>query len=257
MRIGWASPFNERSAIARYSLWVCQELRRRGATVEIIRTETGPEENIAVLDGPLVIHPPAGFTTDFLGSHFDLCVVNVTRDPGNHDRAEEIARRFQSVAIFHNPGGSGDGADATLLGDVPVESAEVGWMALPATLATGAVVHDTRYLDVIRRLCAGIVAAIPFDLGDVSSALAAAGSDRAAPARPPGQAGCVEKYVDDLLEVLDEALHRAPLRNAGWTIGATAAEMGLAWDDPLSSRLGTEMSALFEGKRRGLKSDKN
>ncbi|MEE1654770.1 hypothetical protein VB618_01070 [Microvirga sp. CF3062] len=256
MRIGWASPFNERSAVARYSLWVCRELKRRGARVEIIRTETGAEETLPVLDSSLVAYPPRLFTTDFLASHFDLCVVNVARDASDHGRAEEIARRFQSVTIFHDLRGDRYEAEAALVDEAAVKPAEVGWMALPAAFATGAVVHDLQYLDGVRRLCAGPVAAISLELGDIYSDPADAGPDRGA-ARRLGPEGCVEKYVDDLLEVLDEALHRAPLRNAGWTIGATVAEMGLAWDDPLSSRLGNEMFALFEGNRRGLKSDKN
>ncbi|GEO14625.1 hypothetical protein MAE02_23210 [Microvirga aerophila] len=103
-------------------------------------------------------------------------------------------------------------------------------------------------------MCAGPVAAIPFEFEKVQ-ADPPAGSERsgldAAAMAQPTREGCVEKYVDALLEVLDEALRRAPLRNAGWTIGATVAEMGLAWDDPLSSRLGDEMFALFEGNRRG------
>jgi hypothetical protein len=256
MRIGWASPFNDRSAVARYSLGVCRELMRRGIRVEIIRTETGYEEDFPVLDSTLVAYPPRAFTTDFLASHFDLCVVNVTRDATDLGRAEAIARRFQNVAIFHDLRGGRYEAEAASLDEAPAEPAEIGWMTLPAALATGAVVHDPQYLDGVRRLCAGPVAAIALQPRDIYSDPAGAGPDRAA-ARRAGPEGCVEKYVDDLLEVLDEALHCAPLRNAGWTIGATVAEMGLAWDDPLSSRLGNEMAALFEGNRRGLKSDKN
>jgi hypothetical protein len=256
MRIGWASPFNERSSVARYSLQVCRELMRRGVRVEIIRTEIGLKENIPVLDSPLVVYPPRAFTMDFFASHFDLCVVNVTRDATDLGRAEQIARRFQNVAIFHDLRGGRYEAEAASLDEAPDEPAEVGWMTLPAALATGAVVHDPRYLDAVRRLCAGPVAAIALELGDIYSDPADTGSDKGGGLRP-GLEGCVEKYVDDLLEVLDEALHCAPLRNAGWTIGATVAEMGLAWDDPLSSRLGNEMFALFEGNRRGLKSDKD
>jgi hypothetical protein len=254
MRIGWASPFNERSAMSRYSLMVCEELRRRGTTVEVLRTELGPEEKLPALDSPLTVYPPAGFSVEFLAAHFDLCVVNVADSLSDRRRAIEIARAFQSVSVFHGLGADSQGAGAAFPGRLPVETAEIGWAAIPASLSTGAVVHDERYLDAVRRLCAGPVAAISLDLGGARAgppAMAGGAGPDAEAARPPEREGCVEKYVDALLEVLDEALRRAPLRNAGWTIGATVAEMGLAWDDPLSSRLGNEMFALFEGNRRG------
>ncbi|WP_457092922.1 hypothetical protein [Microvirga sp. P5_D2] len=260
MRIGWASPFNEQSPIARYSLRVCEELRRRGIRAEIIRTETGPEEALPALDNSLPVYPPAEYTTEFLESHFDLCVVNAAREAMDHERLVDIARRFQVVTLFHGHGGQNDE-------DRPVEPAkglshpgEIDWVAQLASLSTGAVVHDSRDLSTVRRLCAGPTVLFPFNSTDSGADLPAlageARPDIVATTPPSGGGGCVEKYVDALIEVLDEALHRAPLRNAGWTIGATVAEMGLAWDDPLSSRLGHEMSALFE-EAGGAESDKN
>jgi hypothetical protein len=238
--------------MARQSLRVCEELTRRGARVEVLRTETGAGEKLPALDSALTVYPPANFTVEFLASHFDLCVVNVS-DVSERQRDIEIVRKFQSVTVFHGFGGVGHGTAFVLPDGLSVHPAELGWAAGLASLSTGAVVHDDRYLEAIRRLCVGPVAAISPDLGDpeVGRPAAARGAGTNAVAPSAGGEGCVEKYVDALLEVLDEALRRAPLRNAGWTIGATVAEMGLAWDDPLSSRLGNEMSELFEGNRRG------
>jgi hypothetical protein len=253
MRIGWASPFNERAAMSCYSLRVCEELRRRGSTVEVLRTETGPDEKLPALGGALTVYPPAEFTREFLASHFDLCVVNVVDGPADR-RALGIIRRFQSVTVFHGLA-EAHGTDAVPQGNSPVDASEFEWAALPASLSTGAVMHDDRHLDSVRRLCPGPVAAIPWEHGGVPAGPPASVGGREpnveTPVRQPRGEGCVEKYVDALLEVLDEALRRAPIRNAGWTIGATVAEMGLAWNDPLSSRLGDEMFALFDRNRRG------
>jgi hypothetical protein len=260
MRIGWASPFNEQSPIARYSLRVCEELRRRGVRAEIIRTEIGAEEALSALDSSLPVYPPAECTTEFLESHFDLCVVNAAQEAMDHERIIDMARRFQVVAVFHSQDDHKGEAKPVEHAERLSDPGEIDWAARLASLSTGAVVHDDRYLSTVRRLCAGPVTLIPLNSTGSEAALPVsaveARPDTVATVLPSGGGGCVEKYVDALIEVLDEALHRAPLRNAGWTIGATVAEMGLAWDDPLSSRLGHEMSALFE-EAGGAESDKN
>ncbi|MGO4389131.1 hypothetical protein AB4Y85_16500 [Microvirga sp. 2YAF29] len=260
MRIGWASPFNEQSSIARYSLRVCEELRRRGIRAEIIRTEGGAEETPSALDSSLPVYPPAEYTTEFLETHFDLCVVNAAREAMDHERIIDIARRFQVVTIFHEQDASNGDAESVEGAALPSDPGEIDWIARLASLSTGAVVHADRDHSKVCRLCAGPVALLPIgslDAGaDLPVSIKEMGADTVATVPLPEGEGCVEKYVDALIEVLDEALHRAPLRNAGWTIGATVAEMGLAWDDPLSSRLGHEMSALFE-EAGGAESDKN
>jgi hypothetical protein len=260
MRIGWASPFNEQSPIARYSLQVCEELKRRGIRVEIIRTEIGAEEALPALGNSLPVYPPAEYTPAFLESHYDLCVVNASREAMGLERVVDMARHFQVVTVFHGQADRNDEVEPVHISEKIRNSGDIDWAAQLASLSTGAVVHDNRDLSTVRRFCVGPVALLSFNPtgsgADLPTSAEEARPDIVATAPPLGGEGCVEKYVDALIEVLDEALHRAPLRNAGWTIGATVAEMGLAWDDLLSSRLGHEMSALFE-EAEGAESDKN
>jgi hypothetical protein len=97
MRIGWASPFNEQSPIDHYSLRVCKELRRRGIRAEIIRTETEAGEALPALDSSLPVYPPAKYTTEFLETHFDLCVVNAARGSLFQYFTVSVAKLSQSI----------------------------------------------------------------------------------------------------------------------------------------------------------------
>lgn len=259
MRIGWASPFNKQSPIAGYSLRVCEELKRRGIQASIIRTELGAEASLPALESSLPVYPPAEYTWEFLEAHFDLCVVNASQEEMDKAWIVDLARQFQVVVVFHGQG-SRRGKPGTV--NIDGEANILGrrdYVTQLASFSTGAIIHDEHDFASVRRLCVGPVVLIPFN-SNASEADGASdgkvGLDIIAATSPSKGQGCVEKYVDALIEVLDEALHRAPLRNAGWTIGATVAEMGLTWDDPLSSRLGHEMSALFE-EAGGAESDKN
>ena len=100
LRIGLATPFNVKSAIASYSREVGHELARRGHRVEILRTETGealdipaPESNLEVRRAGDVARP---------GTDYDLCLVNIGNYVRYHGAAPPLLESAPSVVVMHD-----------------------------------------------------------------------------------------------------------------------------------------------------------
>jgi len=101
MKIIWATPYSEHSAIARYSQAVVTELRGRGHHVAIYRTEVGadaehpPRENACVL-----VH---GSEEEHHWLHeADLVIANVGDHFAYHGGLFELAQKRPYVAVLHD-----------------------------------------------------------------------------------------------------------------------------------------------------------
>lgn len=183
-RIGWATPFNVRSAIGKFSKVVCEELTARGFDVEIIRIELQPELGWDAIECNL---PVVSSETAAL-EQYDLVVVNFGNHAPYHGGCVQIAAERSVLAIFHDAEmrdfawGIMDRQSLTVPLMAPVEGAEaengdadlLDPAARPlletlAGMACAAVVHGPHYLQTVRNHCPGPVEVIPLcypDFGD-------------------------------------------------------------------------------------------
>lgn len=189
MRIAWATPFNERSAIARVSDIVTAEIASRGMAVEILRTEMDKARALPPLPTAVPVRPPGRHKPEALRQEFDLVVVNLGDYFAFHGGALYLMSELPALAIFHDAylrnlvagWREASGLDATeLAGLCRIGIIDQGdWCDLPwlATMALGAVAHGSHYADVIRQACPGPVAAIPLAFPDSGPAPRRAGQD--------------------------------------------------------------------------------
>lgn len=190
MKIAWATPFNPKSAIGRFSLNVVHELANRGHEVVVIRTEIGDAAKLRPVstDVPSVHYMDPGardwinradVLATNIGDHYefhagvlnldypiptvgifhDWCIVNFfyawALDHGTHGEARRIMERLH-------------GGDAwKSYSTVPAEDFQIaaannfpmtGWMAEKVDCA---VIHSRFYQDLVSTTCAGSVIHLP------------------------------------------------------------------------------------------------
>ncbi len=184
MRIGWATPFNIRSAIGRYSRMVCEELQKRGHEVEIIRTESGAELTFDVLEFDANVIEAAAADVD----RYDALIVNFGNHAPYHAGMIHLLGRRAPLGIFHDmemrdfEWGMTHRHAMTiprLIGVVQelaagghsdmVDPANRPLLATLAAMTCGAVLHGPHYRETIADYCPGPVAIIPLcypDTGD-------------------------------------------------------------------------------------------
>ncbi len=204
MRIGWATPFNVRSAIGKYSLFVCDELRSRGYQVEVIRTETGPELEMRALDCELQVVEAS--TCDV--RDYDVLAVNFANDAPHHAQILSLLARRAPLGIFHDNemrsferdlysrhhvrlptliGGEHEPAESS--NDL-VDPAARPILAVLAAMSCGAVVHGPHCRETVSAFCPGPVELIPLCFPDTGKA-------RKAPPRSPGRRVAIFGVITD------------------------------------------------------------
>lgn len=101
MKLIWATPYSERSAIARYSQAVVAELRGRGHHVAIYRTEVGADAELpAREDACVLVH---GSDEEHHWLHeADLVIANVGDHYAYHGGLFELAHKRPYVAVLHD-----------------------------------------------------------------------------------------------------------------------------------------------------------
>lgn len=199
MRIAWASPWNERSAIATFSVGVVEELLSRGHAVEVLRTEVGDAATLP----PRQVGARVRFWSDVsvreLRHDADVVIVNFGDHYGFHGAMLDNFSDLGVVGIFHDLllshlaegwAHASPEADATLRRIVQATYGSIEWnedepfrMELGAMArdrpmvewfasgVAGAVVHAHHYADRVRAVCPGPVAVIPlaFEYPDLPS----------------------------------------------------------------------------------------
>ncbi|GAA4005788.1 glycosyltransferase [Sphingomonas humi] len=172
MLIGWATPFNYRSAIGKFSLSVANELVERGHEVVILRTETGPELELAPLKSDLQV--VSCHEADF--SRFDELVMNFGNHAPYHSQCIPVLGERAPFGIFHDaemkdfawglahrhglnlPSLPGyDGATETWEEGSLVSPGSAPLLASMAAMCWGAMVHAPHYFGVISDHCPGPV----------------------------------------------------------------------------------------------------
>jgi glycosyltransferase involved in cell wall biosynthesis len=169
MRIAWATPFNEYSAIARYSLQVVQELRKRGMDVKLVRTETGESALLPLL---------ANGVSESLGdresirANFDLVVVTLADHWSFNKGSFDLLKMLPCIGIFHDSDLEHLSATAvnplildhlrrtytSTCNDLVPTGPDLTWMA---NLCVGAVVHSPHYCESVRTGCPGPTLIVP------------------------------------------------------------------------------------------------
>ena len=188
LRIGWSTPWNERSAIADFAGEVGQALVARGHEVTILRSEAGEAAALPARPGPFPVFHLDELDDDALRRRFDVVVAHL----GNHQpyHGAQVARLdgVGMVGVFHdlflahlaagwfehagNPAGVVQAA-RDLYGPEGMPEGEPFWIDLAEMVrrrpmlewlsrrCVAAVAHAGHYEARLRQSCPGPVATIP------------------------------------------------------------------------------------------------
>jgi glycosyltransferase involved in cell wall biosynthesis len=106
LRIAWAGPWNERSAIATFGLHVAGALADAGHAVDILRTELGECLEIPALATPpgrsWTVRPLAGDTAERIRAEYDIVIANMGDHFGYHGALMAFRHTLEPVVIFHD-----------------------------------------------------------------------------------------------------------------------------------------------------------
>ncbi len=205
MRIGWATPFNVRSAIGKFSRAVGEELDARGHEVEIIRVESGDELELEGVDCDLPIVDAASCNVD----DYDVLIVNFGNHAPYHAQVGALLAQRAPLGIFHDMEMRDFewgllhrhslrfprlvGVEAELKGESLSDLVDPEARPTLATLAAmtcGAIIHGPHYRETIAAYCPGPVEVIPLCFPDT-------GTERAASFPSPGRRVTIFGVIND------------------------------------------------------------
>ena len=169
LRIGWATPWNHRSAIARSASEFAYELSRRGHSVTVLRTEVGERLALPPRPAPGGVFALAACTAYDLRTHFDVVVAQVGDTADVPDAITDRLRDADFFGVFHDASvgdRDGHGEDTPPPGGSFRQDAAQGSRRRPtiewlARRMVGAVAHGEDYAWRLREACPGPVATIP------------------------------------------------------------------------------------------------
>jgi glycosyltransferase involved in cell wall biosynthesis len=195
MRIGWATPWNERSAIAQVAAEVADELTAFGHTITIIRTETERGLALPARAARCPVLNLDDISDSDLARDYDIVVAHIGNYVDFHGALIPRLPRVPCVGIFHDAyladlaagwafrsGGGGeaelrgwvrdtygDGAwraeetyvDEQTLSDVAARRPMLEWLARQTI---GAVAHSSFYVERLQNLVPGPVGVIPLGM---------------------------------------------------------------------------------------------
>jgi hypothetical protein len=186
LRIGWASPWNVRSAIAQSAAEVAFELSRRGHTLTILRTEAGDALTLEARSAPGPVHMLTAYSVSQLRDLFDVVVVHIGDHHGFHGALPPLLKDVDAVGIFHDAfignlayhylGGDeaairnllqqtyGEDiwpAGTPFLSDLRDAARHRPMLEWLAAQTVGAVAHAEHYAERLRNNCPGPVVVIP------------------------------------------------------------------------------------------------
>ena len=199
LRIAWAGPWNERSAIATFGIPVVAALARAGHQVDILRTETGDflriSEPVLPPGGHGTVHILSEDTPERIRASYDIVIANVGNHFGFHGALMAFHDKLSPIVIFHDfflgdfcAGWADQFPDPELrlraivhaiYGAASMPEDKPFWLSrgemtqlrpmidLFTSGAVGAVVHADHYLDHVRRRCPGPVTKIPLSYSDL------------------------------------------------------------------------------------------
>lgn len=182
MKILWATPFNEFSAVGRFSSEVCAALASAGHEIEIMRTEIGESLLLPPRSTAFNIVPPEALND---ASSWDMVVANLGNHAPFHGGCFQILTRCVPFLILHDAEmrDFAWGAKQLLSIDVhglvpasgaPLERAIVDAAArlhlgFYASMSCGAVVHGPHYRECVETCCPGPVGMLQLSFPDIGA----------------------------------------------------------------------------------------
>ena len=188
LRIGWAAPWNGRSAIASSAAEVAQELVARGHEVTVLRTESGEAAALPPRPAPGPVLQLDAVGDDTLRHSFDVVAAHIGDHHGYHGAVIPRLQALGVVGIFHDAfianlffghvhhTGRLDTIQPItreIYGRDEIGDTEPFWLEMQqmarrrpmlewlARHCSGAVAHSGHYAEALRRACPGPVAVIP------------------------------------------------------------------------------------------------
>lgn len=205
MRIGWATPFNVRSAIGKFSRIVCEELQARGHQVEIIRIESGAELALEQISTEI----PVVDAEHCLVDSYDSLIVNFGNHAPYHAQAVTLLAQRAPFGIFHDMEMRDfnwglmhrhglhlptlTGVEQQVAGRQPSDMVNPAARPLLASLAgmtCGAVIHGPHYHETVSAFCPGPVKVVPLCYPDT-------GAGRALVKPAPGRRVTIFGVIND------------------------------------------------------------
>jgi glycosyltransferase involved in cell wall biosynthesis len=197
LRIAWAGPWNVRSSITmNFGVDVVAALAARGHAVEILRSEVGPWNDIAIPQTPWSVRHFAETWPESRHAAYDVVIANLGDHYGYHGALAPVLLTTEPVVIFHDaylanycaglaenypdPAAALRTMVAAAYGEGAMAPDEPYWLDLPemmrrrpmpelfAAHAAGSVVHAAHYRDRIASVAPGPVAQIPLSSRDVA-----------------------------------------------------------------------------------------
>jgi glycosyltransferase involved in cell wall biosynthesis len=102
MKIGWATPLHQFSAIGRFSVGVTQALAERGVEIDLLRTEREELLDEPRLASNLKTISLAGWSSYDALRSYDLLVCNIGNNAAYHHHAVAMAMQIPAICIFHD-----------------------------------------------------------------------------------------------------------------------------------------------------------
>ena len=173
LRIAWAGPWNEQSAIAAFGVEVVSALAAAGHRVEVFRTEAMAAVALAPLPAPGPVHAPGRLTPELLSGGFDAVFVNLGNYYAFHGAALATLEATPAILIAHDcvmdgfrhgwllAGAEATPACASLLA---AGNSDDTLLVRLAERAVGAVVHASHYRAPIEAACPGPVVTLPLSM---------------------------------------------------------------------------------------------
>ncbi|MBB5695239.1 glycosyltransferase [Muricoccus pecuniae] len=188
LRIGWATPWNGRSAIADAAAEVGRSLAAQGHRLTVLRTEVGEAAAMPPHTGIFPVEHIDALDDDALRRRFDVVVAHIGNHHPYHGALVPRLRGVSMIGIFHDfflghlaaghfeHVGDPHGAWRTardLYGPEGMRDGEAFWADLAdmvrrrpmldwlASHCAGAVAHSGHYAGHLRRVCPGPVEVIP------------------------------------------------------------------------------------------------
>lgn len=174
MKLVWAGPWNERSAVATFGLNIVDELSLRGHEVDVLRTETSQDLDLPPLRAPGRIEAAQDCELGSLLRDVDGILVNLGDHYGYHGGALPLMFNATPLLILHDAdlGGFNHGWRQAVGEDswrVDQISGNDSLLASFCALSSGVIVHGNHYRSAAETACGGPVATIPlaFSSADV------------------------------------------------------------------------------------------